>query len=52
METIDHRQGLKVACLEEIALDRGFISIEELTKLANAANNEYCAYLKRVLEWK
>ena len=52
METIDHRQGLKVACLEEIALDRGFISIEEFTKLANAANNEYCAYLKRVLEWR
>ena len=52
METIDHRQGLKVACLEEIALDRGFISLEEFTKLANASNNEYCAYLKRVLEWK
>ena len=52
METIDHRQGLKVACLEEIALDRGFISIEEFTKLANASNNEYCAYLKRVLEWR
>ncbi|MDO4856720.1 MAG: glucose-1-phosphate thymidylyltransferase RfbA [Thermoguttaceae bacterium] len=52
METIDHRQGLKVACLEEIALDRGFISIEEFTKLANASNNEYCAYMKRVLEWR
>ena len=52
METIDHRQGLKVACLEEIALDRGFISLEEFTKLANASNNEYCAYLKRVLEWR
>ncbi|MBR0192630.1 MAG: glucose-1-phosphate thymidylyltransferase RfbA [Thermoguttaceae bacterium] len=52
METIDHRQGLKVACLEEIALDRGFISLEEFTKLANAANNEYCTYLKRVLEWR
>ena len=52
METIDHRQGLKVACLEEIALDRGFITLEEFTKLANAANNEYCAYLKRVLEWR
>ena len=52
METIDHRQGLKVACLEEIALDREFISIEEFTKLANASNNEYCAYLKRVLEWR
>ena len=52
METIDHRQGLKVACLEEIALDRGFITLEEFTKLANASNNEYCAYLKRVLEWR
>jgi len=52
METIDHRQGLKVACLEEIALDRGFISEKEFARLANAANNEYCAYLKRVLEWR
>lgn len=52
METIDHRQGLKVACLEEIALDRGFISMAEFEALANRSNNEYCAYLKRVLDWK
>ncbi|MDO4627871.1 MAG: glucose-1-phosphate thymidylyltransferase RfbA [Planctomycetia bacterium] len=52
METIDHRQGLKVACLEEIALERGFISEEEFETLANRYRNDYCAYLKRVLEWR
>lgn len=52
MEAIDHRQGLKPACLEEIALERGFISETEFEILANACNNEYCLYLKRVLEWR
>ncbi len=52
METIDHRQGLKVACLEEIALERGFITEEEFEALANRYRNDYCAYLKRVLEWR
>lgn len=52
METIDHRQGLKVACLEEIALERGFITEEEFEVLADQYRNEYCAYLKRVLDWR
>ncbi len=52
MEIIDHRQGLKVACLEEIALDRGFITEEEFEMLANRYRNDYCAYLKRVLDWR
>lgn len=52
METIDHRQGLKVACLEEIALERGFITEDEFETQANQYRNDYCAYLKRVLEWR
>lgn len=52
METIDHRQGRKVACLEEIALERGFITEEQFRALAERCQNEYCAYLKQVLEYR
>ena len=51
MEIIEARQGLKVACLEEIALLRKFITPEEFRALANRYNNDYCGYLKNVLAW-
>jgi glucose-1-phosphate thymidylyltransferase len=48
IHTIEKRQGLKVACLEEIAFDMGFIGIEKLKKLAqNLRKNEYGEYLLR-----
>lgn len=48
---IEHRQGLKIACLEEIAFRKGYISAEALEDIANySAENEYCRYLKRLLE--
>jgi glucose-1-phosphate thymidylyltransferase len=51
MATIAHRQGLKVACLEEVALRMGFISQSELAKLLDALpRGEYRDYLKMVLE--
>ncbi len=46
IETIEKRQGLKVACIEEIALNRGFISADQLLRLADAIPNEYGAYLR------
>ncbi|MDT4855571.1 Glucose-1-phosphate thymidylyltransferase 2 [compost metagenome] len=36
MQTIEHRQGLKVACLEEIAFQNGWIDKEQLLARAKA----------------
>ena len=48
IHTIEKRQGLKVACLEEIAYDLGYINKEQLLKLAEAlGKTEYGAYLRR-----
>ncbi|MEA3222841.1 MAG: glucose-1-phosphate thymidylyltransferase RfbA [Thermodesulfobacteriota bacterium] len=46
IETIENRQGSKVACLEEIAYYMGYITVEQLVKLAELTNkNEYGQYL-------
>jgi glucose-1-phosphate thymidylyltransferase len=52
IETIEKRQGLKVACIEEIAFEQGFISKEKLLTLANSLkNNQYGQYLlKHILK--
>jgi glucose-1-phosphate thymidylyltransferase len=51
IQTIEKRQGLKVACPEEIAYRLGYISAEELRVLASKiAKSTYGQYLHRVLE--
>ena len=50
IETVESRQGLKVACLEEIAYTEGFITREQFSELtAECPNNDYGEYLKTVL---
>src|SRR5258708_34305695 len=49
--TIEHRQGLKVACLEEVALRMGFIAQADLTKIIDQLpKGEYRAYLRMVCD--
>jgi glucose-1-phosphate thymidylyltransferase len=45
IQTIEERQGLKVACLEEVAFRRGLIDAAQLERLGNSMGNEYGAYL-------
>jgi len=46
IQTIENYQSLKVACIEEIAYKRGYISKEKLLELAQALKkNEYGQYL-------
>ena len=51
IETVEKRQGLKVACLEEIAFQKGWISAERLRELARPmTKNQYGQYLLRLAE--
>lgn len=51
IQAIEARQGLKVACPEEVAWNAGWISSEDVARLASRMNkNEYGAYLLRMLE--
>lgn len=53
IETIEKRQNLKVACLEEIAYSMGYITREELIELAQPLKkNEYGQYMLRLVEAK
>ena len=51
MATIERRQGLKIACIEEIAYKLGYIGADDLRRLAEPLrNNGYGQYLLRLLE--
>ena len=51
IETIEKRQGLKVACIEEIAFEQGYINKEQLIELAQPlVKNQYGQYLLRRAE--
>ena len=49
VKTIEHRQGLKIGCVEEIAFRKGYIGAEELLKIADRSDkNAYCQYLRQL----
>jgi len=51
IETIEKRQGLKVACIEEVAYRMGFISVDQVNNLAEPMKkNGYGQYLLRIIE--
>jgi len=51
VQTIEHRQGYKVACLEEIAYNSGWISREDVLKIASQLDkNEYGLYLRELVQ--
>ncbi|MGB7800495.1 glucose-1-phosphate thymidylyltransferase RfbA [Buttiauxella sp.] len=53
IQTIENRQGLKVACPEEIAYHQGFIDAEQVRKLAAPlAKNAYGQYLLKLVKGK
>ncbi len=54
IQTIEQRQGLKIACLEEIAYRMGYISQEQLAEIAfSMKNSSYGDYLRKIItEWE
>ena len=51
VRTVQHRQGLQIACLEEIAYQRGYIDATQVARLAEQyGNSEYGKYLQRLIQ--
>ena len=49
VETIQSRQGQPIACLEEIAYNKGYIDKDQLIKLVSGTNSDYGTYLKELI---
>lgn len=50
VQTVENRQGLKIACIEEVAYNKGFITADQLRTLAGRLNREYADYLLHLLQ--
>ena len=50
VQTVEHRQGFKIACLEEIAFSNNWISVDQLLAIAESVSNpKYANYLKNLV---
>jgi glucose-1-phosphate thymidylyltransferase len=49
IETLEQRQGLKVACIEEVAYNKGFITADQLQAMGSSMKNSYGQYLLDLL---
>ena len=51
IQTVEHRQGIKVACLEEIAMHKGWLSREQVAeKVKTMGKSTYAEYLRRIIK--
>lgn len=51
VQTVEENQGIKIACLEEIALGMGYLNKDQVLKLISQyKNNEYYGYVAQILE--
>ncbi len=51
VQTLEHRQGLKIACIEEVALTKGFIDEAQMERLgATYGSSDYGRYLQHALQ--
>ncbi len=51
VEVIEKRQALKIACLEEVAFNMGFITLDHLDKLAAPMKSTYGDYLRKIVKY-
>ena len=49
VETIESRQGFKIACIEEVAFRMGFITAPQVERLAQKLPNDYGRYLQELI---
>ena len=50
VQSLEQRQGLKIACIEEVALGKGFIDVAQYERVAQTyGSSEYAHYLQRAL---
>jgi glucose-1-phosphate thymidylyltransferase len=53
VETIEKRQGLKIACIEEVAYRMGYIDAQQLEEMAKShMQNNYGRYLLNILHYE
>lgn len=50
VETVQQRQGLRIACVEEVAYRLGYISLDQLARLAHPIHSSYGQYLRDIVD--